>query len=111
MIYKLKNHIIMKKTIIICSVLTLISISFFSAKCFGHVLANSVICVHGGSGASACSIDAGVEIVGCGVSTACSVTCKDGYFACCAMTCRCFPDGTICYMTIGNTVGNIISKP
>lgn len=49
-------------------------------------------CYNGGRGASACEIAAGIEIVGYGVSTGCSVECKDGYYACCGIHCRCYPD-------------------
>jgi len=49
-------------------------------------------CYSGGEGSSACSIDAGIEILGCGVSSACSVSCKDGYYACCGIGCRCIKE-------------------
>lgn len=46
-------------------------------------------CYSGGIGAQSCSIDAGTEILGSGVSLGCSVSCYDGYFACCSIRCLC----------------------
>lgn len=46
-------------------------------------------CHNGGRGSVSCSIDAGVEIKGVGVSAGCSVSCKDGYYACCSLRCKC----------------------
>jgi hypothetical protein len=47
------------------------------------------ICYNGGIGSLSCSIDAGIEIASCGVSGACSVSCEDGYYACCGIRCTC----------------------
>lgn len=49
-------------------------------------------CYNGGPGASQCSIDGGIDIVGSGVSVACSVTCKAGYYACCGIRCTCYKE-------------------
>lgn len=46
-------------------------------------------CYNGGEGASQCEIEAGIEIAGYGVSATCSVTCRDGYYACCGIRCTC----------------------
>lgn len=46
-------------------------------------------CYNGGPGATSCSIDAGIEIAGWGVSGACSVSCKGEYYACCGIRCTC----------------------
>lgn len=46
-------------------------------------------CWNGGPGATQCSIEAGTEILGVGVSAGCSVTCGDGYYACCSLRCVC----------------------
>ncbi len=45
-------------------------------------------CYHGGAGATACSIAAGIWIDG-SVTTACSVSCGAGYYACCGLRCIC----------------------
>lgn len=50
--------------------------------------ANATFCYNGGVGAASCSIDAGITIGG-GVSAACSVSCREGYYACCSLRCRC----------------------
>lgn len=46
-------------------------------------------CYNGGTGSLQCSIDAGITIFGFGISTACSVTCDSGYYACCGIRCTC----------------------
>lgn len=46
-------------------------------------------CYSGGAGSSACSIEAGIEIMGVGVSAGCSIQCKDGYYSCCSIRCTC----------------------
>jgi hypothetical protein len=46
-------------------------------------------CYNGGQGASSCSIDGGIDIAGSGVSAACSVSCKEDYYACCSLRCTC----------------------
>lgn len=46
-------------------------------------------CHSGGSGSNSCSIDGGITIAGYGVSTACSVSCNSGYYACCGIRCTC----------------------
>ena len=51
-----------------------------------------ITCYNGGRGASQCSIDGGIEIVGSGVSVACSVTCREGYYACCGIRCTCYKE-------------------
>ena len=51
-----------------------------------------ITCYNGGPGASSCSIDGGIEIVGSGVSVACSVSCRDGYYACCGIRCSCYKE-------------------
>lgn len=49
----------------------------------------SSYCHNGGEGSISCSIDAGVEIKIGGVSAGCSVSCTDGYYACCSLRCTC----------------------
>lgn len=51
--------------------------------------AESSGCYSGGYGASSCSINAGTDIVGFGVSAGCSVSCISGYYACCNINCAC----------------------
>lgn len=46
-------------------------------------------CYSGGKGSTACSIEAGTEIKGFGVSAGCSVSCENGYYACCSLRCVC----------------------
>lgn len=46
-------------------------------------------CHHGGMGAIECSIEAGVEIIGVGIATGCSVKCENHYYACCSLRCVC----------------------
>ena len=50
---------------------------------------SSPYCYAGGVGSTACSIDAGIEILGVGVAGGCSVTCSDGYYSCCSLRCTC----------------------
>lgn len=52
---------------------------------------HETICYNGGPGNKSCSIAAGVEING-STSIGCSVTCIDGYYACCGLSCICRPD-------------------
>lgn len=49
---------------------------------------SSALCYAGGPGATQCSIDAGIEIAGAGITIGCSVTCGSGY-ACCNINCTC----------------------
>lgn len=49
----------------------------------------SHFCYNGGPGANQCSIEAGITIVGNGVSANCSVSCNSGYYACCGIRCIC----------------------
>lgn len=42
-------------------------------------------------GSRKCSIEAGTEILGYGVSAGCSVECDPGYYACCGFRCVCNP--------------------
>lgn len=51
-----------------------------------------ITCYNGGPGSSQCSIDGGINIVGSGVSAACSVTCRAGYYACCGIRCTCYKE-------------------
>ncbi len=50
---------------------------------------SSSFCYSGGRGASHCTIKGGIEILGCGFSIDCEVTCRDGYYACCGIGCTC----------------------
>ena len=54
--------------------------------------AESHTCWNGGPGASACSISAGITILGQGVTTGCTVTCNTSYYACCGIHCICIPN-------------------
>ncbi len=53
--------------------------------------ADTVTCVYGSPGATTCSIDPGVHTPE-GISPGCSVSCGEGYYACCGMTCTCRPE-------------------
>ena len=46
-------------------------------------------CYNGGQGAIQCEIEGGITILEIGVSATCSVTCRDGYYACCGIKCTC----------------------
>lgn len=46
-------------------------------------------CYNGGIGSTSCSVEGGIEIVGFGTTASCSVTCADGFFACCSIKCIC----------------------
>ena len=46
-------------------------------------------CYSGGVGSGSCSIDAGTDILGSGISGGCSVSCNSGYYACCSLRCVC----------------------
>lgn len=48
-------------------------------------------CYNGGSGSLSCEIPAGIELPG-GVSMGCSVSCREGYYACCGIGCVCLPE-------------------
>lgn len=50
-----------------------------------------IACHSGGPGHKTCEIAAGIAIDG-GITTSCSVTCEDGYYACCGLECRCYPE-------------------
>lgn len=49
-------------------------------------------CITGGPGSTSCSIEAGIEILGCGVSVGGSVSCSSGKYACCGLGCNCKPE-------------------
>ena len=46
-------------------------------------------CFAGGPGAVSCSLSAGASGGGVGGSAGCTVTCGDGYYACCGGGCKC----------------------
>ena len=46
-------------------------------------------CYNGGKGSASCSIEGGITIAGYGVSGGCSVSCHEGYYACCGIRCTC----------------------
>lgn len=50
---------------------------------------DKVRCFNGGVGASHCSIAAGIDVFGLGLSSDCSVDCREGYYACCGLRCVC----------------------
>jgi hypothetical protein len=50
---------------------------------------DSPYCHSGGIGSTSCSISAGVNILGNGTTTGCSVACSGGYYACCSLRCTC----------------------
>ncbi len=66
--------------------------SFFEANVEALANVEDVYCYNGGIGASQCEIEAGITIAGHGVSATCSVTCRDGYYACCGIRCVCVPE-------------------
>lgn len=49
-------------------------------------------CYSGGHGAMSCSIEGGIQILNNGVSTKCEVSCRDGYYACCGIGCKCIEE-------------------
>lgn len=46
-------------------------------------------CFAGGPRAVSCSLGAGVGIGGATGDASCTVTCSDGYYACCGVGCKC----------------------
>lgn len=48
-------------------------------------------CYNGGSGSQSCEIPAGIKLPG-GVTTGCSVSCFEGFYACCGLNCVCLPE-------------------
>ncbi len=50
-------------------------------------------CYAGGPGSVQCSVEAGADIAGYGISAGCSVTCYNGatHYACCSLRCVCVP--------------------
>lgn len=46
-------------------------------------------CYSGGPGSSNCTIEAGVKFLGIEIKVGCSVTCGEGYYACCGLRCVC----------------------
>lgn len=52
---------------------------------------DAITCYYGGPGNESCEIAAGIDIDG-GISTSCSVTCEEGFYACCGLECRCYPE-------------------
>lgn len=49
-------------------------------------------CYNGGPGSTSCSIEAGIQIAGYGVSGGGSVSCESGMYACCGLSCTCKPN-------------------
>lgn len=52
-----------------------------------------VDCPKGGPGTHFCESDPGFYPSLGGFGGTCSVSCNQGYYACCGATCRCIPDG------------------
>ena len=48
-------------------------------------------CAFGGRGASSCNIAPGILLSNGSTTIGCSVTCNEGYFACCGASCTCIP--------------------
>lgn len=46
-------------------------------------------CYSGGKGSKSCSIEGGIEILGCGITLGCSVECDIGFYSCCGIRCTC----------------------
>ncbi len=46
-------------------------------------------CLSGGPGAISCSLGGGIGVGGVNGDMNCSVTCADGYYACCGAGCKC----------------------
>lgn len=92
----------MKKKILILTVLLLTCAStlifsekesFFNKNISALAALNpKPFCYIGGVGAISCSISPGIEILGFGITSGCSVTCRDGFYACCGITCTCEKD-------------------
>ena len=53
-------------------------------------------CFNGGLHSTACTISPGIVFAD-GVSGGCSVNCVEGYFACCALGCKCKPNTSSYY--------------
>ena len=49
-------------------------------------------CLSGGPGSTSCQHHAGGTVLGNGGEVECSVSCADGYYACCRETCFCVPN-------------------
>ena len=52
-----------------------------------------VDCIKGGPGIVSCSNDGCVPVCLGGLGDHCSITCNQGYYACCGYTCTCIPNG------------------
>lgn len=89
----------MKKKILILTVLLLTCAStlifsekesFFNKNISALAALNpKPFCYSGGPGSISCSIEAGINIAGYGLSGGCSVACRDGFYACCTLRCTC----------------------
>ena len=62
-----------------------------SAKELASVPADKVTCYSGGEGNESCKIAPGIKI-GDFITVECSVTCREGYYACCGERCICRPE-------------------
>lgn len=51
-------------------------------------------CFAGGPSSPGCSVPAGIKI-GNEITGGCSVSCMEGYYACCGVRCICLPNDTI----------------
>ena len=58
---------------------------------FTDVPIDELTCYKGGSGHAECKIEPGIKI-GDFVTMGCSVSCQEGYYACCGIRCICRPE-------------------
>ena len=70
------------------TLLSLLSVAIFSVFMLININAYAG-CSSGGQGASGCETSAGADFGPAGASKGCGVTCKDNYYACCSVNCRC----------------------
>lgn len=60
---------------------------------FEEIPIDELTCYTGGKGQSECKVEPGVKI-GDFVTMGCSVTCGEGYYACCGLRCVCRPESS-----------------
>lgn len=85
----------MKRVILILAFINLMLFAVISCRNSRAGISSSASakseCYSGGPGTSTCEIPAGIDING-ETTVGCSVTCSDGYYACCGLTCKCMPE-------------------
>ncbi len=99
----MNHHSILFITVIICSLGVMITTQrlYTSNHSFDETIMKNAEalasdesvhhCYNGGVGAISCSIDAGIDVFGFGLSSKCEVSCSAGFYACCGLRCICIP--------------------